>query len=68
MDKGKIAMTGSPMEIFSKGEELESMGLGVPQVSSVMRGLKEKGFNVPLDIYTIEEATDVIYGLLKVTK
>ncbi len=68
MDKGRIAMTGSPTEVFSEADRLEKIGLGVPQVTKVMRGLKENGFDVPLDIYTTEEATKVIYDLLKVTK
>ena len=45
------------------------MGLAAPQTSYVMKGLKDSGLNVPQDVYTVDEATDVLYELLKqVTK
>ena len=37
MDHGKVAMSGTPREVFTHEEELESMGLGVPPVREIMR-------------------------------
>lgn len=68
MHQGKIAVTGTPKEVFGQAEMLESIGLAAPQVSYVMMGLKEKGFDVPADVYTIDEATEVLYALLKQVK
>jgi energy-coupling factor transporter ATPase len=68
MHQGKVALVGTPKEVFAKNEELEKMGLASPQISYVMKGLIEKGFDVPSDVYTVEEATKVLYDLLKVTK
>lgn len=68
MHQGKIAATGTPKEVFGQAQMLESIGLAAPQVSYVMMGLKEKGFYVPQDVYTIDEATEVLYSLLKQVK
>ena len=68
MHQGKVALTGTPKEVFAKSDELEKIGLAAPQISYVMAGLKENGLDVPLDIYTVEEATNILYDLLKVTK
>ena len=69
MNNGHVALTGTPKEVFSHVSELEEMGLAAPQTSYVMKGLKDSGLNVPQDVYTVDEATDVLYELLKqVTK
>ena len=68
MHKGKAAMTGTPREIFSRPAELESMGLAAPQMSYVFASLKEKGFDVPTDIYTVEEAKEALLKLVKQVK
>ena len=68
MHKGKVAMTGTPREIFSHPMELEQMGLAAPQVSYVFAKLKEKGYDVPTDIYTVDEARDALLKLVKQVK
>ena len=42
--------------MFKQSDLLESIGLGVPQVTYLMKALKKKGFNVSEDAYTIEQA------------
>lgn len=64
MHRGKVAMTGTPGEVFSKVKEIESMGLAAPQISYVFAKLKEKGFDVPTNIYTTQEATQVLRDLI----
>ena len=66
MHQGKVALTGTPKEVFAKSDELENIGLAAPQISYVMKGLKEKGYDVPEDIYTVEETAKALYQLLKV--
>ena len=56
LSKGKVHMEGSPKEIYSQAEELEKIGLGIPQTASIVRELKKRGFNIRQDILTIEEA------------
>ncbi len=64
MHEGKIAMLGTPKEVFLHLEELERMGLAVPQITYVFHELKAKGFDVPTDVYTIEHAKEEILKLL----
>ena len=68
MNDGEAAMDGTPREIFSHPMELEQMGLAAPQVSYVFAKLKEKGYDVPTDIYTVEEARDALLKLVKQVK
>ncbi|MEA4816918.1 MAG: energy-coupling factor transporter ATPase [Lachnospiraceae bacterium] len=65
MDNGEIALSGSPKEVFSKVDILEKMGLAAPQISYVFKHLKEKGYDVPLDVYTTKEATEKLFDFLK---
>jgi energy-coupling factor transport system ATP-binding protein len=60
MNNGKIAYAGSPHEIFIHSAELEGMGLAAPQTSILMRKLREAGFNVPIDVFTAEDAARVL--------
>ncbi len=55
MDQGKIAMEGTPKEIFSRVEELKSLRLDVPQVTLLAYELQKKGISLPKGILTIEE-------------
>ena len=68
MHRGQVAMTGTPREIFSHPMELEKMGLAAPQVSYVFAQLKEKGYDVPTDVYTVEEAKEALLRLVKQVK
>lgn len=63
--KGKTAIVGTPREVFSQAERLEEMGLAAPQITYVFSKLKKMGYDVPTDIYTVSEATDVLYKFLK---
>ena len=65
MYKGEVAITGTPKEVFKHVRRLEAIGLAAPQISYVFTKLKEKGFVVPDDVYTTEEATEVLYNLVK---
>lgn len=65
IDKGKIYMDGTPKEVFSKPEQLKSVGLNVPQITELMLKLKAKGVNVPTDIITVQEAYKIISAYLK---
>lgn len=56
LSKGKIHMQGSPKEIYSQAEELERIGLGIPQIASIVKELRDRGFNIKKDILTVEEA------------
>ncbi|MBM7615271.1 energy-coupling factor transporter ATPase [Alkaliphilus hydrothermalis] len=60
MHKGSVAITGTARETFRQVEKLESIGLGIPQISYVMKKLKEIDPSFNDDIFTVEEAKDEI--------
>ena len=55
MDEGRIAMQGTPREIFSQVETLKALRLDVPQVTLLAYELKKKGLPLPDGILTREE-------------
>lgn len=63
LNKGSVAMLDTPKRIFSKWDELSSIGLDVPQITQVVHGLIDKGFDLPNDIITVDEAVSVINKL-----
>lgn len=65
MNGGKLELVGKPEEVFIKTEHLESIGLGVPQVTYLMKALRKAGFDVDEKIFTIDEAKEEILKNLK---
>ena len=66
MSDGRVALDGSPKEVFSQVEEMRSLGLTVPETVSLLYGLKEAGWDVPLDALTVEDCADMIAGVISV--
>jgi len=64
MDGGKVAMDGTPRQVFARVEELRSMGLTVPDTVDLLSRLRESGVDVPLDALTVEECADAIMAAL----
>lgn len=64
MNKSNLVMFDKTKEVFSKGRELEQIGLRVPQITKIMLELREKGFDVPEGILTVDEAMNCISSLL----
>ena len=62
MNGSKLAMDGTPEQVFTHVEELLAMGLSIPQVTQVFLRLRHLGVNVP-NVYTLEQATDVLLRL-----
>jgi energy-coupling factor transport system ATP-binding protein len=65
MDKGKIAMEGTPREIFSQVERLKELRLDVPQVTLLAYELKKSGLPLPDGILTIEEFVQALENIKK---
>lgn len=66
MNKGKIELLGKPSKVFKEIETLEKIGLAVPQVTYLMKALREKGFDVSDEIFTVEKGTqEILKALLK---
>ena len=64
MNHGKVALQGTPAEVFREIDTLESIGLAVPQVTYLVRELRAKGFDISDSIFTIEEAKKAILSVL----
>ena len=63
LSRSNVVMQGTRNEVFSRGDELEAIGLGVPQMTGLMRLLRERGIEVPQDIYTVDDAEAVLCRL-----
>lgn len=67
MNRGKIDMIGSPREIFmNNADRLKNIGLGIPQVLELSRRIRsEAGYNIRLDVLTVEELKDDIVRCIR---
>lgn len=65
MNKGQVMFDDVPREVFRHYKELEGIGLAAPQVTYLMHGLQEKGWAVPADATTVEEAAGAILEYLQ---
>lgn len=62
MNGSRLAMDGTPSEVFSRAQELLAMGLNIPQVTQVFLELKKLGLDVK-SVYTMEQAVAEIARL-----
>lgn len=60
MENGRIAMQGTPREIFSQVERLKELRLDVPQVTLLAYELQKRGIRLPDGILTVEELADAL--------
>ncbi|MDE6936171.1 MAG: energy-coupling factor transporter ATPase [Oscillospiraceae bacterium] len=60
MDSGSVVMDGTPREILVRMEELRAIGLDAPHTVELLHGLREDGFDVPLDALGIQECARAI--------
>ncbi len=65
MNKGKAVLYGTVDEVYSNHEALVSMGLSIPEITKIFISLKEKGYNVRTNIYTVDEGEKELLSLLK---
>lgn len=65
MNAGSCVLDGTPRKIFEEAETLEKIGLGVPQVTYLIKELRKRGFNLKEGIFTIEEAKNEIINELR---
>ena len=68
MEKGQVAMMGTPREVFSRGPELKKMGLALPPAAEFMNRMREKGWPAEVSILTKEEALEALLLRLKANR
>ncbi len=61
MDGGKVAMQGTPREVFSQVEKLQELHLDVPQVTLLAHELRKAGLDIPEGILTKEELAQALH-------
>ena len=64
MNHGSIVLDGKVSDVFKEVDVLEDIGLGVPQVTYLLRELRKRGFDISDDIYTIKDAKKAILEYL----
>ncbi len=60
MDQGRVKLTGTPREVFRHETELREMGLTLPAMTQVARGLAGRGMPLSPDIIDLEEMVDAL--------
>ena len=64
VNDGVLPYQGTPQEVFKHGQELENMGLGVPQMTRVFNRLRAMGVDIDPAVYTTEQAKQAILAKL----
>ncbi len=64
MNEGRIETEGSVAEVFTQAERLQRIGLNVPQITLLTDKLRNAGFNLPDEIYTVKYAAKAIAALV----
>jgi len=65
MSDGKVLMDAAPQEIFCDVDKLREKGLDVPDTTLLLYELNKEGFNLSLDIFTVEDCADALYAAIK---
>lgn len=68
MNKAKVFCYDTPVNVFHRAEELEKMGLAVPQITRVFNRLKAMGYDIKEDIYTVDFGKNLLLDMLKEKK
>lgn len=58
MDKGKIVLKGTPGEVFKQTDRIKESGLEVPLVTEIAIQLKRDGYDMPIDVFNVEQFVD----------
>ncbi len=62
MNGARLAMDGTPAEVFARADELLDMGLDIPEITRVFLRLRELGLDVP-QVYSVSQAVEVLTWL-----
>lgn len=65
MHEGKIAMDGTPEEVYTRVEELENMHIGIPQITHLTYSLIKEGLPLPRPAISVEEAEEMLVRIFK---
>ena len=60
MNKGNVMMLDTVENVFKNANSLHEIGLNVPNITKVFLELKKQGINIPVGVYTMERAVQVL--------
>ena len=63
MSGGRVALDGTPKEVFSQVDAMRGEGLAVPETTELLYGLRDAGWDLPLDALSVDECADAIAKL-----
>ena len=55
MNKSRVYCHDTVEAVFARADEIEKLGLSIPQITKVFMGLREQGVPVNTNIYTVEQ-------------
>jgi len=62
MSDGEILMDGAPRDVFRDIDTLRNTGLDIPETALLLHELRDDGFDLPLDVLSVEECADAIFA------
>ena len=65
LDQGQVVLSGSPRTVFGDVPRLAALSLAPPDATLVCQRLRGRGYRVPADVLTVEEAGDALVALLR---
>ena len=68
MAHAKVLMAGDRNEIFARADELEAVGLDIPQITKLCLLLRAGGMPMPAGLYTTEAAEDALMEIFRSIK
>lgn len=68
MDDGKIIADGTPKDVFTKIDLLQSVGLTAPQTTLLLKALDDDGCALPLDALSVDECAQVLFRQISQAK
>lgn len=68
MNRGCVEMYDTVDKVYSEGERLTRIGLDVPCMSQLFSALRQRGLDVPQNIYDVKEGAEILISALKEEK
>ncbi|MCL5292243.1 MAG: energy-coupling factor transporter ATPase [Actinobacteria bacterium] len=65
LDDGRIVLDGPPATVFSQADRITEMGLDLPATSVLLRRLRERGIEVPTELFEISSTCEAIVDALR---
>ena len=65
LSHAKVVCYDTPANVFARGDELEQMGLALPQITRVFRLLRERGITFPEEVYTVPFGAELLRAKLE---